>query len=357
MCLIPRVAEQWILDTFSRVEAVRAAQLSHNKNVNDARSATFKDIANRTSSGVAGLGRKWTLPASHYGTPAYVREKIAEGMAVISKLGDPSLFITITMNPKWKEVEVVHADADPLVFSPVLVRVFRAKLLAVETALRNGDILGRRTVYVQRCCEFQQRGLIHAHVLVRLHGNPLRSGDDVDKLVCARLWQSERCPQSHLGGCRDQPICDACRLREIVKHSMTHTCSRRAGGCRDPAARRKFKDPSLCNKVSEDGDTLHVSGRRWPMELPSRRARPIRRGVPLGPFVRVGLPRKRGSDVGGRLCLLHTQVSMQNAPARQLPSCREGVVARRRVRRVASRSRSVLVRGIMQIAAARLAFV
>jgi hypothetical protein len=74
--IIPRVQEQWLLDSFSRAEGVRAAQISHNVNVCNARAkrmASLAQIANLRSLTNANLiGRRWNIPSSITQSPGYL---------------------------------------------------------------------------------------------------------------------------------------------------------------------------------------------------------------------------------------------------------------------------------------------
>jgi hypothetical protein len=171
-------------------------------------------------------------------------------MAIISRKGNPTLFITVTMNPKCDEVDVAMRNyirqtncttpIQPLLHSSILVRVFRAKLHKFETLLRNGDFFGKKAVWLQRCCEFQKRGLIHAHIMLRLEGDQPITAQDVDKLVCARQWIKEMCPQRNNGGCDNETtMCHACKLQKLVCSLMTHSCQSTQGGCRNPDSNRR----------------------------------------------------------------------------------------------------------------------
>ena len=286
LAIIPRVQEQWLLDSFSRAEGIRAAQIACNDNVLSARKkrmATSTQLANLGSfSNAHSVGRHWNIPATITQSPGYLRQKIQDGMAVISRKGNPTLFITITMNPKCNEVNQAMRDyvcqmdttppTDPLLRSSILVRVFWAKLKKFEDLLRNGSFFGKKTIWIQRCCEFQKRGLIHAHIMLRLEGEQPITPDDVDKLVCARRWIQEKCPLGLNGGCVDEStLCQACKLRILVTSLMTHSCTKKTGGCRDSGSRKKpnqlqLVDPRVCAKGFPKptiASTYYSSDGRW----------------------------------------------------------------------------------------------
>jgi hypothetical protein len=76
-CIIPQVQEQWLLDSLSRAEGVRAAQIVHNTNVNSARAkriASLPQLANMTSfCNATSVGHHWTIPSSISQSQGYPR--------------------------------------------------------------------------------------------------------------------------------------------------------------------------------------------------------------------------------------------------------------------------------------------
>lgn len=53
------------------------------------------------------LGLTVNIPSSVPGSPAYLRKKYEDTMAMIAEIGAPDLFITFTGNRKWEEIEVI----------------------------------------------------------------------------------------------------------------------------------------------------------------------------------------------------------------------------------------------------------
>ena len=49
-------------------------------------------------------GRPTFLPACTLGSDQYQKDLIADGMALVAWAGKPTLFITFTANPKWREL-------------------------------------------------------------------------------------------------------------------------------------------------------------------------------------------------------------------------------------------------------------
>jgi hypothetical protein len=105
--------------------------------------------------------------------------------------------------------------------------------------LNNGAFFGQKADWIQASNEFQKRGLIHTHLMLQLKGEQPITPQDIDKLVCARAWIREICPQSENGGCSNEStLCISCKLRKLVTTLMTHSCRKAEGGCRDPNCKK-----------------------------------------------------------------------------------------------------------------------
>jgi len=102
------------------------------------------------------------------------------------------LLITVTCNPKWREVtealseeETVHSRPD------IVARVFHGKLKAIHEDIQKSKIFGSVAAIIYTI-EFQKRGLPHAHILVSLvEQNKITSMDEVDKVVSAELPEED----------------------------------------------------------------------------------------------------------------------------------------------------------------------
>ena len=81
-------------------------------------------------------------------------------MSYVRKFGKPSLFITMTCNPKWPEIqrELFHrqqANDRP----DIIARVFHLKKESLMNALTKGCIFGKVSAPVSTI-EWQKRGLL-----------------------------------------------------------------------------------------------------------------------------------------------------------------------------------------------------
>ncbi len=84
------------------------------------------------------------------------------------------------------------SPTDPEMHPSIVVRIFRQKIKKLEELLRSGHIFGQKLDYLQRTHEWQKRGLIHCHIMIRLKGAQPVNGGAVDRLISGRLFLLKR---------------------------------------------------------------------------------------------------------------------------------------------------------------------
>jgi hypothetical protein len=123
-----------------------------------------------------------TLPTSVPGSRRRQIKLGQEALAIGARLGVPWLFVTMTANPHWPEIAARLEPRQSINDRPEIVcQVFQAKMRILLHGLRVGCYFGARQVYALHVVEFQQRGLPHCHIVVRLSGNPPRTPPDIDR--------------------------------------------------------------------------------------------------------------------------------------------------------------------------------
>lgn len=134
------------------------------------------------------LGRSIVLSPSFTGGPRDMHRRFQDGMAIIRHFHKPDLFITITCNPQWTEIQDALFPGQKPQYRPDLVaRVFRLKLKAIMDNICKKRIFGKCEAHLY-VVEFQKRGLPHAHLLIVLDNDcRLRKSEEVDQVVCAEL--------------------------------------------------------------------------------------------------------------------------------------------------------------------------
>ena len=58
-----------------------------------------------TSMQNAAVGSIVILPSSFHGSPRNMQQEYQDAMAIVSAMGKPDLFLTMTCNPKWREIQ------------------------------------------------------------------------------------------------------------------------------------------------------------------------------------------------------------------------------------------------------------
>ncbi|KAH9138691.1 hypothetical protein AeRB84_017005, partial [Aphanomyces euteiches] len=93
------------VDNFAKVENQRLGILRDQ--TNNLRSDTYRAVHDAVSHDVDvnSIGKRIVLPSSYTGGPRYMRQRYLDAMAIVRKYGRPDLFITVTCNPKWVEID------------------------------------------------------------------------------------------------------------------------------------------------------------------------------------------------------------------------------------------------------------
>ncbi|KAH9076748.1 hypothetical protein Ae201684P_010682 [Aphanomyces euteiches] len=242
--------QMFAVDNFAKVENQRLGFLRDQ--TNNLRSDTYRAVHDAVSHDVDvnSIGKRIVLPSSYTGGPRYMRQRYLDAMAIVRKYGRPDLFITVTCNPKWveidRELELAKEDygfkRPPSDRPDLLTRMFRLKLLAIEAMLTKG-ILGRQGAHV-RSVEFQKRGLPQAHILVIFSGDDkIKTTADIDSIISAEIPDKEKNP----------------RLHKIVTTCMIHKCSDR---CLENGKCKKNFPKAYCDETSIGSDGYPLYRRR-----------------------------------------------------------------------------------------------
>nr|XP_027075846.1 uncharacterized protein LOC113699685 [Coffea arabica] len=209
------------------------------------------------------VGRRIVLPASFIGGPRDMRRRYLDAMALVQKYGKPDIFLTMTCNPAWKEIQCnLKYHEKPQDRPDLLARVFRAKFEMLKHELLNRQIFGEiaACVYV---IEFQKRGFSHAHLLLILKPQfKLLNPESYDKVVCAELPDQLQYP--HL-------------YSLVVKHMLHGPCGNMDKSCpcmKDGSCKSHYPKISAPYNHGEDsypyyrrmGDGKKVKVRRFTLD-------------------------------------------------------------------------------------------
>lgn len=120
-----------------------------------------------------------------------MQQHYQDAMAIMRHVGRRDLFITMTCNPKWKELLAVlehfPSGTTPNDIPIITVRLFYAKFLSLLDDIEIQNLFGRVKAWVYTI-EFQKRGLPHAHLLVTLHPHDKsKTPEHIDKFISAEI--------------------------------------------------------------------------------------------------------------------------------------------------------------------------
>ena len=78
-----------------------------------------------------------------------MRERYYDAMSIVGKYGKPDMFITMTCNPRWKEIQENLFEGQTAIDRPDLVaRVFKLKLDQLKKEILENNIFGEVAAHV-----------------------------------------------------------------------------------------------------------------------------------------------------------------------------------------------------------------
>ena len=240
-----RLTQEWILSSYLHVEQNNLNYLRFNQD--KLKSGKYKEVQRAMAANQLGIsGRHIILPSTYKGSPRDNVQRYCDAMAVVRELGKPSYFITMTCNPKWKEIVDTLPNGLKAYECPDLVaRVFNIKLNALLDDLTKKHVMGRVKGYTY-VIEFQKRGLPHAHILLIM--------EDEDE---------PKCPEQYDCGVTAE-FSDNPEVRELQARHMYHRCDRR---CQTDTGRGGYEScnknyPKKFSKYTVDGKDSYPDYRR-----------------------------------------------------------------------------------------------
>ncbi|KAI7949992.1 hypothetical protein MJO28_008813 [Puccinia striiformis f. sp. tritici] len=143
-------------------------------------------------------GRRVILPSMFIGGPRAMGQLYHDAMAICRKYGPPSLFITMTANPDWFDIQDLLEHGSKAFDNPTIVaRVFELKIVELMKQLDKMDRLGKVVAFISTI-EFQKRGLPHLHLMITLHEiNHPTTPETIDLLVLAEMPDKAKSPELH----------------------------------------------------------------------------------------------------------------------------------------------------------------
>uniref|UniRef100_A0A1S4BAU6 Helitron helicase-like domain-containing protein n=1 Tax=Nicotiana tabacum TaxID=4097 RepID=A0A1S4BAU6_TOBAC len=213
LLLCGRLLQQFVVDMYIKLETIRLEFFRLQQAL--LRREILQGIVDSIMAGEYRgdkVGQRVILPASFIGGPRDMRRRYMDAMALVQRFGKPDLFITMTCNPDWVEIQENLCEGQLAQDRPDLVtRVFRAKLQDLKDQIFKKKIFGPVAAHVF-VVEFQKRGLPHIHLLIILEqGYKITLADQYDKFISAELPDEEEYPLLH---------------DLVVKHMMHGPCGK-----------------------------------------------------------------------------------------------------------------------------------
>ena len=191
-----KLTQQYIVDSYVKIESNRLNYIRMNQKSLRAESYSglMDHISSRAAEEGAKAGTAIILPSTFQGSPRAQQQNYQDAMAIVRKCGKPDLFITMTCNPKWKEIlESLEPwqKQNPEYRPDLVARVFQLKLKELMHDLKYKEIFGKVIANVH-VIEFQKRGLPHAHILLILgNDDKPKDSDLIDDMVSAEIPDPE----------------------------------------------------------------------------------------------------------------------------------------------------------------------
>src|SRR3546814_1472353 len=137
--LLSRVAQVYLVDAISRIEDNRLNFIRSHQ-------ATFLGEDHDDTGGDdenSDRPRRFFLPSSFTGSMRHLKKLAANSLALVSAKGKPTVFVTLTCNPRWPEIVRELLDGQTAFDRPeITCRVFHTKLQQILKYIRQGDIFG-----------------------------------------------------------------------------------------------------------------------------------------------------------------------------------------------------------------------
>ncbi|XP_043469424.1 uncharacterized protein LOC122503067 [Leptopilina heterotoma] len=195
-----RLFQQWVVDNYVKIEKDRLQFCANNQA--QLRSETYQGLIdylqNNELENDVHVGKMLILPSTFIGSPRNMMQQYQDAMAIVGRHGRPDLFITMTCNPNWKEIQenlLPHQTASDR--PDIVTRVFALKVKQLLNVIVDNKLFGEVKSYVY-VIEFQKRGLPHIHLLVILKENSkILTVESVDRYISAEIPDENINPSLH----------------------------------------------------------------------------------------------------------------------------------------------------------------
>jgi hypothetical protein len=192
-----KLYHQFLVDAYVKIEQDRLEyNIKHQKDMKVESYKALNDyLVNTGDKKGKKVGKVFVLPSSFKGGPRYQKQAYQDAIAMVRSTDRPHLFITMTGNEKWPEIQRNLLPGNTANDEPDLIdRVFALKLKELIDDCTKKEIFGKVKGFTY-VVEFQKRGTPHAHILLILDKDSYIKRDDIDNVVYAEVPDKELFPQ------------------------------------------------------------------------------------------------------------------------------------------------------------------
>ena len=182
------LSQQYLVDQFCKVELSRLNFVQNNQRKLRADVYNkFKDATKADDQDITKIGKKVILPSSFLSGDRFMHQNYQDAIGLLQRFGKPHLFITMTTNPDWNEIQEQLKPGETALDRPDIVgRVFKLKKQQLIRDIEKEMIFGK-IVARTHTIEFQKRGYPHVHLIIWLADKAHMTPNKIDHIICAEI--------------------------------------------------------------------------------------------------------------------------------------------------------------------------
>ena len=204
-----KLTQQLVVDGFTKLEKCRLGYIRQNQA--NLRTELYQGLMDYLHDKCEGdrqkIGKMVILPSSFNTGPRAMKEKMLDALAMMQYYGKSDLFVTMTCNPNWEEIQNnLRPNETPMDRPDLVAKVFHEKVKFLKIEIIDNQLFGCVVAYVY-VIEFQKRGLPHIHLLIYLiDAHKIRNAIQVNGIISAEIPDKNLFPN----------------LYQLVKQHMIH---------------------------------------------------------------------------------------------------------------------------------------
>lgn len=139
--------QQYMVDAFSAIEQTRLWWFRINQTI--LQNELYSHICDSVKSGDSStsiIGKGVILPSGFVGSRRYMQQNFQDALAVCRHVGHPDIFLTMTTNPLWDEIQRMMDFLPGCHYSncpDIISRVFRLKLDQLTDDIKKKSYFGK----------------------------------------------------------------------------------------------------------------------------------------------------------------------------------------------------------------------